>query len=171
LILLDIMMPEMDGFEVCQELKKDPQLSQIPVIFLTAKADTESIVMGFEIGAKDYITKPFRYEELLARVKTHLDLKKAYDTQSRLLFEKEQLVAELQKALKEIKTLKEFIPICSFCKKIRNDKQYWEELEGYISKRTDSKFSHGICPECAKKHYPEYADGIEEVDNSDNSEK
>jgi len=156
LILLDIMMPELDGFRVCEELKKDPELKKIPVIFLTAKADAETVVKGFKIGANDYITKPFNHDELLARVKTHLDLKIAYDIQNRLLSEKEQLIVELQKAMKEIKTLEGFIPICSFCKKIRNDEQYWERLEEYFDKRTDARFSHGICPDCAKKHYPEY---------------
>ncbi len=159
LILLDIMMPEMDGFEVCEELNKDPELKKIPVLFLTAKADAETVVKGFKIGAKDYITKPFNHDELLARVKTHLDLKMAYDIQNRLISEKEQLIAELQKALKEIKTLKGLIPICMFCKKIRNDEQYWERLEEYFHKRTDARFSHGICPDCAKKHYPEFYKG------------
>ncbi len=165
LILLDIMMPEMDGFEVCKELKKDTELKEIPVIFLTAKTDSETVVKGFKIGAKDYITKPFNHDELLARVKTHLDLKIASDNQNRLLSQKEQLIVKLQKAFKEIKTLKEFIPICSFCKKIRNDEQYWEGIEEYISKRTDSRFSHGICPDCARKHYPEFSKGIEKMNN------
>ncbi len=74
LILLDIMMPEMDGFEVCRVIKSDPGNFDIPVIFLTAKHESESIVKGFEAGAVDYITKPFNAPELLARVKTHIDL-------------------------------------------------------------------------------------------------
>jgi signal transduction histidine kinase len=75
LILLDIMMPEMDGFEACRHLKKDPETKDITIIFLTAKTDTTDIVKGFELGAVDYITKPFRGAELLSRVKTHLELK------------------------------------------------------------------------------------------------
>jgi len=74
LILLDIMMPDMDGFEVCEILKKDLRVKNIPVIFLTAKTDNESIQTGFELGGVDYITKPFRPIELLARVRTHLNL-------------------------------------------------------------------------------------------------
>ena len=74
LILLDIMMPEMDGFEVCRHIKKLSNARDIPIIFLTAKTDIESIKKGFEVGGVDYITKPFNKEELLARVKTHLDL-------------------------------------------------------------------------------------------------
>ncbi len=74
LILLDIMMPEMDGYEVCRRLKKDTATASIPIIFLTAKTESEDIVRGFEIGAVDYITKPFKAVELLARVQTHLRL-------------------------------------------------------------------------------------------------
>ncbi len=74
LVLLDIMMPQMDGLEVCEELKKDPETRDIPIIFLTAKTDTEDIVKGFEKGAVDYVTKPFNGAELLARVRTHLEL-------------------------------------------------------------------------------------------------
>lgn len=75
LILLDVMMPGgMDGFETCIRFKEDPKTSEIPVIFLTAKAETTDIVKGFRIGGVDYVTKPFRQEELLARVRTHLKL-------------------------------------------------------------------------------------------------
>lgn len=74
LILLDIMMPGLNGFEVCSRLKRNPLAADIPVIFLTAKVDVDSISQGFKLGAVDYITKPFHAEELIARVKTHLDL-------------------------------------------------------------------------------------------------
>jgi len=75
LILLDVMMPEMDGFEVCKILKEDDATKDIPVIFLTARSETENVVKGFELGAVDYVTKPFQTEELLARVKTHVDIR------------------------------------------------------------------------------------------------
>lgn len=79
LILLDIMMPELDGFEVCKKIKEDAQTRDIPVIFLTAKTSNEDLVRGFQIGGVDYITKPFNKEELFMRIQTHLDLKKAHD--------------------------------------------------------------------------------------------
>ena len=75
LILLDIMMPNMDGFEACRVLKKNPESKDIPIIFLTAKTDSESLIKGFDLGAVDYLTKPFKAAELLARVKTHIALK------------------------------------------------------------------------------------------------
>ena len=77
LILLDVMMPGIDGYEVCIRLKKDKDLKNIPVIFITAKGDTEDILEGFGVGAVDYIMKPFRLEEVYARVKTHLTLSAA----------------------------------------------------------------------------------------------
>jgi len=74
LIILDIMMPDMDGFEVCERLKEDPETKEIPIIFLTAKTELEDIVKGFTLGGVDYITKPFKREELLVRVKNHVEL-------------------------------------------------------------------------------------------------
>lgn len=139
LILLDILMPGMDGYEVCRQLKQNTKTKDIPVIFLTAKADTDSIVTGFETGAVDYITKPFQKMELLARVKTHLDLRRSKQ--------------ELEKALDEIKTLKGIIPICASCKKIRDDEGYWNNLETYIQSHSEAAFSHGICPDCAEELY------------------
>lgn len=77
LVLLDIMMPGMDGYEVCRRLKKDPEVSDIPIIFITAKGETEDVVKGFDVGAVDFIMKPFKQEEVCARVKTHLTLSAA----------------------------------------------------------------------------------------------
>lgn len=77
LILLDVMMPEMDGYEVCTQIKADKQTADVPIIFLTAKVERESVVKGFQTGAVDYVTKPCNSEELLARVRTHLELKHA----------------------------------------------------------------------------------------------
>lgn len=160
LILLDIMMPGMDGYEICVKLKKDIRTRDIPVIFLTARTDTESILKGFETGAVDYVTKPFNSAELLARVRTHLELKRARDIQDTLITEKETLILKLEKALEEIKTLRGFIPICCSCKKIRNDEDYWEQIEVYIQKHTNAVFSHGLCPDCAQKLYPELYEKI-----------
>ena len=69
--------------------------------------------------------------------------------------ERESLISDLQKALSEVKTLRGFLPICSHCKKIRDDKGYWNQIESYIHKHSDAEFSHSICPECAEKYYPD----------------
>ncbi len=132
LILLDIMMPEMDGFELCEQIKLKKNLEDIPIIFLTAKTDTESVVKGFEMGAADFVSKPFKLAELLARIKTHIGFKHARE---------------------EIKTLRGLIPICSSCKKVRDDEGIWNQIEIYIENRSDAFFSHGICPGCAEKLY------------------
>jgi DNA-binding response OmpR family regulator len=149
LILLDIMMPSMDGFEVCRQLKRNEDTADIPVIFISAMNETVDKMKAFTLGGVDYITKPFKAEEVLARVKTHMTLR---NLQLRL----EKKNAELQKALDEIKVLQGFIPICASCKRIRNDEGYWEQLETYISNHSEAVFSHGCCEECARKLYPEF---------------
>jgi two-component system sensor histidine kinase/response regulator len=94
LILLDVMMPEMDGFEVCRRLKRDPRTADVAVIFLSAAGDKESIIRGIELGGVDYVTKPFTKEELLARVNTHVTLKHLLDRNRSLLQARHRLVAE-----------------------------------------------------------------------------
>ncbi|MCX7794565.1 MAG: two-component system response regulator [Thermodesulfovibrionales bacterium] len=101
LILLDIMMPEMDGYEVIQKLKENPETADIPVIFLTAKAEVEDEQKGFELGAVDYITKPISPPIVLARVKTHLTLKTARDF---LKDKNEYLEIEIKRRIKELTT-------------------------------------------------------------------
>lgn len=101
LILLDIMMPEMNGYEVCAELKKSTQTAEIPIIFLTAKTEPDEIVKGFECGANDYITKPFNTAELLARVKTQLELMKSRKALQLLNQNLEEEVAERTQELRE----------------------------------------------------------------------
>ncbi|MBF0477703.1 MAG: response regulator [Deltaproteobacteria bacterium] len=143
LILLDVMMPGMDGYEVCQRLQQSEKTRGIPVIFLTARTNPDDIVKGFEVGAVDYVTKPFNASELRARVLTHLKLK--------------MTIARLEESLSEIKRLSGLLPICGHCKKIRSDDGYWQQVEAYISEHSEVKFSHGICPECVEKYYPEIA--------------
>lgn len=125
IILMDIRMPVMNGIDAANQLKSDIKYSHIPVIFLTAKSETADIIKGFEVGGVDYVTKPVIAEELLARVKTHL----------------------------EIKNLRHHIPICASCKKIRDDEGLWSLIEVYFAKHTNAQFSHGICGECAEELY------------------
>ncbi|WP_223789835.1 response regulator [Marinicella meishanensis] len=103
LVLLDVMMPDINGFEVCQFMKQDPRLQDIPVIFLTARVDVDSITEGFNLGGVDYITKPFHSSELIARVKTHLDLYQAKKVlqQNNLVLQK-QLKSKEQRILSEL---------------------------------------------------------------------
>lgn len=109
LILLDIMMPGMNGYETCKKILANPKTAQIPIIFITAKNDFDSIVKGFDAGAKDYVTKPFNAKELLARVRTHLELKRNREILEGLNSKLEQKVKErtleLRKANDKIKQL------------------------------------------------------------------
>ena len=169
LILLDIMMPELSGYEVCQQLKADERTQEIPVIFLSALAETLDRVKAFSTGGVDYITKPFQVEEVLARVETHLTIrnlqKKLQEKNAQLETKNEQLQeknTQLQEALDNIKTLKGFIPICANCKKIRDDEGFWEQVEVYVRDHTEAEFSHGICPDCMQELYPELYEKLDE---------
>jgi PleD family two-component response regulator len=90
LVLLDVMMPEMDGFEVCVQMKKDAKYKEIPVIFLSAHNNSDAVVKGFEVGGADYIPKPFHNEELIARVKHHVELKQTKELIQKQLEELQQ---------------------------------------------------------------------------------
>jgi CheY-like chemotaxis protein len=168
LILLDIMMPGMDGYEVCRVLKSDKRTADIPVIFITAKTQSKDILRGFETGAVDYITKPFNAAELSARVKTHLELEKSRQIIARqaeeLAWTNKRLMEKnmkLQQAINEIEALKGLLPVCSSCKKIRTANtdpdmaDSWVTLEAYLHNHTAVEVTHSICPECMSKLYPD----------------
>ncbi len=148
LILLDVMMPGLDGLEVCRRLKADEAVRDIPVIFLTARAELEDLEEGFRLGAVDYVTKPFRGAELLARVAIHVRLRQALERER-------ELRRSLEDTLAQVKTLSGLLPICARCKKIRDDNGYWNQIEAFISAHSDADFTHGICPECSSALYPE----------------
>ena len=155
LILMDITMPEMDGIEACRQIKSVERLRDIPIIMVTAKTEEKDIEDAFSVGAMDYITKPLRGIELLVRSRSALSLKKEIDRRKNREQELLNLNRELKNSIETIKTLRGLIPICANCKKIRDDKGYWNQIETYIQKHSEAEFSHGICPECARKLYPE----------------
>ncbi len=151
LVILDWMMPEMDGLEVCRCIREIETTEPPYIIMLTIKDEKTYTIAGLSAGADDYLTKPFNPGELQARIKVGLRMIKM---QERL---KAQIL-ELQLAQEHIKTLQGILPICSFCKKIRDDQGVWDQLETYISQHSEADFTHGICPECKREHYPEYCD-------------
>ncbi len=153
LAILDWMMPEVDGMELCQRIRTDEDLKGLYIIMLTAKVAHGDIVSGLESGADDYITKPFNRAELHARVNVGL---RVVSLQHALT----DRVEELQNALDQIKTLKGIIPICSYCKKIRDDQNYWLQVESYIAQNSEAEFSHGVCPDCYVKHVQPQLDEI-----------
>ena len=146
LILMDVMMPEMDGLEACCKLKEDEDTRDIPVIFMTVKRETDDILRAFDCGAVDYMIKPINYMELSVRVKTHLTLKRKLN--------------QLKKTLKEVETLKGLFPVCPKCKRVRDDKGYWDRIDHYFSRKSLVEFTHGICPECARSNFPDLYEKI-----------
>jgi CheY-like chemotaxis protein len=152
IVLLDVMLPDVTGTEVCRQIKSDPALGQTFVILVSGvRISSDFQADGLDVGADGYIIKPVTNRELVARVQSMVRIKRAEDALRQKEKEQERLILELQEALQEIKTLKGFIPICSSCKKIRDDAGYWDQLEAYISKHTDAVFTHSICPQCAEK--------------------
>ncbi len=150
LILLDVMMPDLNGFDVCKIIKSDPLLAEIPIIFLTALNTLENEMLGLGFGGIDYLTKPVDIRILKLRVHNHIESKLRKDLVEEQRDLLEQKNAALEKALARVKLLEGIIPICAYCKKIRDDKQIWLKLETYISDHSEAMFSHGICPECAE---------------------
>jgi len=149
LAILDWMMPVLDGVEVCRKVRQLDVSNPTYIILLTSRSNKKDIVAGLEAGADDYISKPYETDELHVRVKVG---EKITALQSTLV----EQVHSLREALAHVKTLQGILPICMHCHKIRNDQQSWEKLEKYIAKHSDTQFSHGLCPECLKKHYPDF---------------
>ncbi len=146
LLVLDRMMPGMDGVELMRRARaaQDPPAQDRPplhIVMVTSAGRPEDIADGLEGGADDYVVKPFNQAELRARARVGL----------RMLGLQESLagrVAELEEALQNVKALKGLLPMCAYCKKIRVDEEYWQQVEGYISEHSEATFTHGICPEC-----------------------
>lgn len=147
LVLLDVMMPQMSGYEVCRILRSEHSIEELPVIFLTAKGQEADIMQGLDAGANDYLTKPISREELLSRIRPHLALVKIY----------RQLEARVEDKIAQIRILRGLLPICAQCKKIRNDKDggEWEDFERYLDENSEAQLSHSVCPECVATLYPE----------------
>lgn len=144
LAILDWMMPGLDGLEVCRRVRALASTAYTYIILLTARDSKEDVAAGLAAGADDYVLKPFDHEELRARIKVGeriLALEHALSSK----------VEELQHALAQVRQLKELLPICMFCKKIRDDQDYWHQIEHYLHAHAGTDFSHGICPECYKK--------------------
>jgi CheY-like chemotaxis protein len=145
LAILDWTMPDMDGLQVCRKVRTLARSRKPYLIFVTAKARTQDIVTGLESGADDYIVKPFNREELRARVRVGFRM---LELQAALA----DRVQELEEALARVKQLQGLLPICSYCKKVRDDRNYWQQVETYIEGHSDAQFTHGICPECREKY-------------------
>jgi sigma-B regulation protein RsbU (phosphoserine phosphatase) len=149
LAILDIMMPGMDGLEICRRVRQSTSATPPYLILLTAMSDKEDVVRGIQAGANDYLSKPFDRDELRVRVGVGVRML----TLQKALAER---VEELEEALSQVKRLQGMLPICSYCKKVRDDQNYWQKVEDYISDHADVQFSHGICPGCYERVIREF---------------
>ena len=154
IVITDIRMPAMDGLTMAREIKALDEKTQI--IVTTAHNDTRYFLDAIDIGIDRYVLKPIDHEKLFSGLEKCMATINREQERQRHQQERDNLIAELQEALATIKTLHGILPICSSCKKIRDDKGAWTQMEAYITEHTDAEFSHGICSECAQKLYPEY---------------
>ena len=144
LAILDWMMPRMDGIEVCTKVREAFGSQPVYIILLTARVGKQDLVDGLETGADDFLTKPFDPQELRARVQAGA---RVVQLQSNLA----DRVKELEDALFQVNQLQGLLPICSYCKSIRDDQNYWQKVENYIAQHSEAQFTHSICPDCLEK--------------------
>lgn len=137
-VLLDFGLPDGQGLSTFETVHKHSP--DVPIIVLTGQEDDEIAIESVRRGAQDYLVKGKIDGALLRR-------------SIRYAIERQKLHTQLEHSMKEIKTLRGFLPICASCKKIRDDKGYWTQIESYISRHSEAEFSHGICPECFDKLY------------------
>ncbi|MFP4580785.1 MAG: PleD family two-component system response regulator [Candidatus Sumerlaeia bacterium] len=156
MVILDWIMPGMYGDEICRRVRNKPELEGLYIIMVTQRTASDDIVKGLAAGADDYITKPFKTNELRERIRVGQRILK-------LQSELSNKVQDLQAALDTIKRLEGIIPICSYCKKIRDDQHYWQRLEQFLAHYSSAKFSHSVCPECYEKYVQPQIDEVEKA--------
>ncbi|MBI2945399.1 MAG: response regulator transcription factor [Candidatus Wallbacteria bacterium] len=144
LLLLDWMLPGLTAIDITQKLRAVETDVPHYVIIITVLGGQEKLAEAFAVGVNDFIAKPFGMLELQARL----------EGGARTIQLQEKLVArarELQDALSNVKTLRGLLPICSYCKSVRDDKNYWQQVEKYLAAHAEVRFTHGICPECLSR--------------------
>ena len=141
LAILDWIMPGLDGVEVCRRVRD--RLATVPIylLLLTSRDAKADIAAGLAAGSNDYLSKPYDRDELRARVQVGCS---TVTLQQNLADQ----VRKLEEALAQVRQLQGLLPICSYCKNIRDDEDYWQRVEDYLTSRADVRFSHGICPKC-----------------------
>ena len=144
LALLDWEMPGLQGPEVVERLRARPAQSPTYVILLTSRDSSADIVQGLRAGADDYVTKPANEDELIARVNVGA---RVVQLQTALA----DRVRSLEEALAAVKALQTLLPMCAYCKSIRNDQNYWEKVETYFTQHSNVSFTHSYCPNCYER--------------------
>ncbi len=141
LALIDWMLPEVTGLELCRAVRARNPAHYIYFIVITARDTPEDLSEAFAAGADDFIRKPFDPVELLARLKSG---QRIVELEHRLAGR----VEEVERVLERVRHLERLLPICMYCKRVRKDPTYWQEIDEYIHLQTGTDFSHGICPDC-----------------------
>jgi len=142
--VLDWMMPGIEGIEICRRLHTTPGFELVYIILVTSRGGKEDLSYGLAAGANDYVTKPFDPVELEARVRVGQRMVKLQRSLA-------ARVTEVEAALAHVQRLQGLLPICSYCKKVRNEANYWEQVESYFTTHSDLDFTHSICPQCTEK--------------------
>lgn len=156
LALLDWEMPGLQGPEVVERIRSRASQTPTYVILLTSRDSSADIVRGLRAGADDYVTKPANEDELIARVNVG-----ARVVQLQLALA--DRVRSLEEALANVKALQTLLPMCSYCKSIRNDQNYWEKVESYFSQHSNVSFTHSYCPNCYDKFVRPELEALEDA--------
>jgi response regulator RpfG family c-di-GMP phosphodiesterase len=149
-------MPGLDGPEICRRLRRIDTSTPTYVILLTSRDASADIVEGLRAGADDYLTKPPHEEELVARVNVGARVVALQQTLA-------DRVRRLEEALSNVKQLQGLLPMCSYCKRIRDDQNYWQQVESYISVHSGVQFSHSYCPDCYEKYVKPQLDALDSI--------
>jgi CheY-like chemotaxis protein len=157
--LLDWEMPGLAGPEVIRKIRARGDQAPTYVILLTSRDSSADIVAGLKAGANDYVTKPANEDELIARVNVGA---RVVELQTALA----DRVRSLEEALANVKALQTLLPMCAYCKAIRNDQNYWEKVETYFHEHSGVSFSHSYCPTCYERFVKPQLDALEEVTNA-----
>jgi len=131
IVITDLEMPKIDGLQLCQKIRAEQQEKYVYIIILTAREGKKAYIEGLDAGADDFMHKPVDMDELAARLR---------------------VATRILSMQTEMHQLEGLLPICSYCKKIRDENDSWMPIEGYISTRTEATFSHGACPSCVEKY-------------------
>lgn len=140
-VITDWMMPELDGLELTRRIRAHNKDRYTYVLLLTALTGRDRYLDGMMAGADDFVSKPVDKEELHARLRVA------------------ERILGLQR---EVRQLEGLLPICSYCKKIRDEKEHWSQVEEYVSRKTEAQFSHGVCPECYERVLKPQLDAVQQ---------
>ncbi len=158
-VLMDIVMPNMDGIEATQRIHES---HPTPVVILTAHETPQLVERASAVGVGAYLIKPPNRREMeraitiaIARFGDMMELRRLNAELQARYQEREKLVLELLEAIGKAQTLSCLLPICASCKKVRDDEGYWHQVEVYFRDHSEAKFTHGLCPDCTRKLYPE----------------